>query len=208
MNVQQFIELLNIGKQIAIENEEMLCDLDSKNGDGDLGITFRKIMTSLNETVTKQQFNDLGKLLYIAGGDITENAASTMGTLFASGIMEAGKQLKGIDELKNEEFIILFQALIDGIEKRGKATRGDKTILDTLYPVVEALTKHVQDTEQQLFEHALVAAKNGVEATKTLEAKHGRAARYENKSVGLVDPGSVLAELLVSIFDKYYKQFS
>lgn len=208
MNIQQFIDLLNIGKQVAIDNEEMLCDLDSKNGDGDLGITFRKIMMSLNETVKQQEFNDFGKLFFIAGGDITENAASTMGTLIASGIMEAGKQLKGVSELKNEQFIIFFQALIDGIEKRGKAKRGDKTILDTLYPIVESLTKHAQDSEQQLFEHALTAAKTGVELTKTLEAKHGRAARYENKSVGLVDPGSVLAKLVVLIFDNYYKQAS
>lgn len=206
MNIQQFKQLLNIGMETALKNEEMLCDLDSKNGDGDLGITFRKIMASLNETIEQRDFDDFGKFLFTAGGDIAENAASTMGTLFATGVMEAGKQLKGVTELTNKEFVIFFQSFINGIEKRGKATRGDKTILDTLYPIVESMSENIEGSSERLFEQALKAAQVAVQETKDLEAKHGRAARYKNKSIGLVDSGSVFAEKFISIFDEYYNK--
>nr|WP_106779213.1 dihydroxyacetone kinase subunit L [Lysinibacillus timonensis] len=205
MNIQHFDQLIEIGLQTAKENEELLCNFDSQNGDGDLGITFSKVMKSLQQTYQTFDGQDVGKFLYHAGMDISENAASTMGTLLASGFMQAGKSLKGKEKLEKEDFVVFYVSLIEGIQKRGKAAIGDKTILDTLKPIADSL-KETSDLDlKDAFEKAVEVAEKAVEKTKQLEAKHGRAARYENKSLGLVDSGSVVAKLLTQIFYQFYK---
>ncbi|MFC7686841.1 dihydroxyacetone kinase subunit L [Ureibacillus sp. GCM10028918] len=205
MNINNVHKFIEIGMHIANENMEILCNLDSQNGDGDLGITFSKVMKSFQQTYQEFEGQDVGKFFYLAGMDITENAASTMGTLLASGFMQVGKNLKGKEQLNQDDFIVFYESMIEGIQKRGKAAIGDKTILDTLQPIADSFKETTDLNLKDAFEKAVKVAEKAVENTKQLEAKHGRAARYENKSLGLIDSGSVVAKLLTQIFYQLYR---
>ena len=140
---------------------------------------------------------------YMAGKAMSTAVPSTMGTLMASGLMQAGKVLKGKQELEAHEFVLLFQAFFDGVKNRGKAEVGDKTFLDGLYPAVEALRVAINagKTLKEASVEALVAAQNGYDATVGMIAIHGRAATRGEASRKLQDPGAAVAVLLMAAFE-------
>ena len=106
---------------------------------------------------------------------------STMGTLMASGLMNAGKVLKGQEEADDAEF---FQAYFDGVQSRGKAQIGEKTFLDGLAPAVQAMKEGRTPSETADI------------AWKAFEDTKGMAIRGE-ESRELLDPGAAVAALLM-----------
>lgn len=202
----KLLDMFEVFLRNAKENEMLLSDLDSKNGDGDLGITYNKAMTSIVDSLKGQNdVEDIGKSLIEGGMEIYENAASTMGTLIASGITQAGKELKGRKKIEKEEIELFLNGLIIGIQKRGKAKQGDKTILDVLIPSYEYVKNSSETNLHILIVETVKVAKAAVEETKNLKAIHGRAARYENQSQGLLDPGSVVGLIMIKSIGEYFE---
>ncbi|MDO4764832.1 MAG: DAK2 domain-containing protein [Eubacteriales bacterium] len=191
-----FLEKL---KDIMEQNRGYLIDLDSVVGDGDLGLTMGDGFAAAFDEVAHTTESDLGKILYQAGKAMSIKVPSTMGTLMASGFMQAGKELKGKTELKDEEFVTLFQAYFDGVAGRGKAKVGEKTFLDGLYPAVESLKTGVAKGKNLplLVEEAAIAAEKGFQNTTTMIAVHGRAATRGEESRKLEDPGAAVAMLMM-----------
>ena len=129
---------------------------------------------------------------------------STMGTLMASGFMNAGKILKGKTELANSDIAELFQAYMDGVAARGKAKIGDKTFLDGIYPAVAAMKASIQQGEELsgAAGKAAAAAEEAFKNTTTMIAVHGRAATRGEASRALLDPGAAVAMLMMKAFAK------
>lgn len=205
MVANHFKSLFETFIEIAQQNEQYLGDLDSLNGDGDLGITFKKVMNSMSNSLnTMEHSTDIGVMLKEGSMDIFENAASTMGTLLASGFNSAGKALKGAEKLEKAELVLFYTGFVEGIQRRGKAKLGEKTILDVLIPVQQYLVNSSELDLKVLLTKASEVAEKAVEDTKLLKAVHGRAARYENASEGLYDPGSVAGMLITKGFKQYF----
>jgi dihydroxyacetone kinase-like protein len=102
----------------------------------------------------------------------------------------------------------MFKAALDGVKERGKATKGEKTIIDAMEPAYEAFVEVVDSggSVQQALEKALEAAKEGVEYTKTIIATKGRASYLGERSIGHQDPGATSFTLLLeSILKNYMK---
>lgn len=196
--------LLKAFMDIMVENKEYLIDLDSVVGDGDLGLTMSDGFTAAYKAVEGSNEEDAGKLLYNSGKAMSVAVPSTMGTLMASGFMNAGKILKGKTVLQNSDIVELFQAYMDGVAARGKAKIGDKTFLDGIYPSVAALKASLQQGDE-LPAAALKAAAAAEEAfknTTTMIAVHGRAATRGEASRTLLDPGAAVAMLMMKAFEK------
>ena len=113
---------------------------------------------------------------------------STMGTLMASGLMNAGKVLRGQEEADDAEF---FQAYLEGVQNRGKAQPGEKTFLDGLAPAVKALK------EGKTPEETAGIAWTAFENTRGMLAMHGRMAIRGEASRDLLDPGAAVAALMM-----------
>ena len=96
MDVKYIKSLLNCFAEVMQENREFLIEQDSIVGDGDLGLTMSDGFQAAAEAVRKSDETDAGKLLYMAGKAMSVAVPSTMGTLMASGFMQAGKALKGV----------------------------------------------------------------------------------------------------------------
>jgi dihydroxyacetone kinase-like protein len=199
-----FIKLLDELQKIMCENRDYLIDLDRVVGDGDLGLTMSDGFRAAYQAGKDSPETDIGKMLYTAGKAMSTAVPSTMGTLMASGLMQAGKVLKGKTEVKNEDIAIFFMAYEEGVMARGKAKVGEKTFLDGLDPAVEAMKASLAagDELSAVAEKAVRAAQEGFEKTTDMIAVHGRAATRGEDSRSLEDPGAAVAMLMMTAFQK------
>lgn len=204
MDKTYIINLLKSLSDTMAENRDYLIELDSVVGDGDLGLTMGDGFAAAYKAAGSFEGDDIGKLLYMSGKAMSTAVPSTMGTLMASGFMNAGKVLKGKTELNNTDIADLFKAYMDGVSGRGKAKIGDKTFLDGIAPAVEALYASVNDgkTLKECAEKAKEAAEKGFKNTATMLAVHGRAATRGEASRSLLDPGAAVAMLMMKAFEK------
>ncbi|MGM9552916.1 MAG: dihydroxyacetone kinase family protein [Faecousia sp.] len=179
------------------DHAEELCEMDAKMGDGDLGLTMRRGFAAIPEFLRRTDEPDLGRKLMKAGMHMASVAPSTMGTLMASGIMSAGKALTGATNIDAKAYLTFLQAFSDGISKRGKCVRGEKTVLDCTAAAADAVEEALKANPLLSLSAAAQAAvsggSTGVEATKTMEAKYGKAAVHRAASVGVADQGACAA---------------
>ena len=182
------------------ERRDFLISLDGKVGDSDLGITMSKAFAAAAETVGALAVDTpLSQILIKAGTAMAKAAPSTMGTLTATGFMRGGKALDGAGILGLKEAAAFWRAYGNGIAERGKAKVGDKTILDVIDPVASAL-EHAAVRGVSLgdaLSQAASAAADALEKTKTMLAQHGKAAAFQEKSVGLQDAGATVGVFLI-----------
>lgn len=207
MDKQYIIKLLEKIKNVMALNKDYLIQLDSVVGDGDLGLTMSDGFLAAYNAVKDSDEEDLGKLLYNAGKAMSTAVPSTMGTLMASGLMNAGKALKGTTEMALADIAKLFEAYFEGVASRGKAKVGDKTFLDGLAPAVQSLKTSVknEDSLEQAASNAEYAAEEGFRNTTTMLAVHGRAATRGEASRALQDPGAAVAMLIMRAFNESVK---
>lgn len=172
------------------EQSDLLCEMDARLGDGDLGLTMKKGFGALPEIFREMQCADIGKALVSAGMKMASIVPSTMGTLMASGIMSGGKTLVGHSEMDAAGFVTFLGGFCDGIQKRGKCARGDCTILDALAAAYEAALPFADGSLEQAVNAAVTGAGAGVEETKHLRPKFGKAAVHAAAADGTVDQGA------------------
>ncbi len=189
-------------------NRDRLIELDGALGDGDLGITMSKGFAKASEALSPENAEPLGKLLTKAGMTIAASAPSTLGTLLAGGFMRAGKAMSGVEEARPSDVANLLDALVEGIADRGKAKPGDKTILDALYPAAAELRAAANRGASlgDSLRAAAAGAAEGFEKTKGMIGAHGRAAYYQERSLGKPDPGSAVAVILIEALSDYANQ--
>ena len=188
MNATELRRLLSSWATLMTEKKEWLIELDSVVGDSDLGLTMSDGFQAAAAAAAESTETDVGKLAYQAGKAMATAVPSTMGTLMASGLMNAGKVLKGQEKAPDADF---FQAYYDGVRNRGKAEPGEKTFLDGFEPAVRALKEG--RTPQETADIAWQAFQD----TKGMLAKHGRMAIRGEASRELLDPGAAVAALLM-----------
>lgn len=191
--------VLSVWADTMAANKQRLIELDGAVGDSDLGLTMTDGFRAAYDAVKDSPETDVGKLAYFAGKAMGSAVPSTMGTLMASGLMNAGKELKGVETLTGCEWVRFFEAFFAGVQSRGKAQLGDKTFLDGLWPAVEALRLNPGD----LYTSAPLAAKAANDAflsTRGMLAKHGRMAIRGEQSREYLDPGAAVAALLMDGF--------
>jgi dihydroxyacetone kinase-like protein len=194
------IRLFDAWKQLFAEQREFLIALDGKVGDSDLGITMAKSFAAAAEAVAAEgEAAGIAKLLRTAGATMARTAPSTMGTLTATGFLRASKAVETATALGTVEMALFWVAYRDGIAERGKAKVGDKTIVDVLDPVARTLEQQAAaDTPlPAALAAAATAAEEALERTKTLVAQHGKAAAFQEKTVGLQDAGATVGTLLI-----------
>ncbi len=182
--------------QTIIENKDLLTDLDREIGDADHGVNMARGFQAVLEKVP-QDNADIGAVLKKTGMTLLSTVGGASGPLYGTAYMEAGKAAAGKETLEPDDFRVMLDAAIAGIQKRGKAVRGEKTMLDALIPALEAYTEKLgagADMPEAL-DAACSAARDGVEFTKTIRATKGRASYLGDRSIGHQDPGATSAAL-------------
>ncbi|WP_293908842.1 dihydroxyacetone kinase subunit L [Sphaerochaeta sp. UBA5836] len=185
------------------EHRDYLIGLDQQNGDGDLGISMDEGYRAVAEYLKQSQENDLGKLFMQIASVFNESAPSSLGTITAFGLMGIAKSLKGKSEANLSEVALALQSGVERIMEKAKSKPGEKTILDSLHPAVQALAEQRDSDAETAFKAASEAARSGAESTKAMRSVHGRAAYYGDKSIGLLDGGAEVGRLLFEAIYQY-----
>ena len=188
------VEAIRRASTAAAEQTDYFTSLDQALGDGDMGITVGKLTAALLEYTEETPIEDIGKYLARAGMVGNRAASSTMGTLIATALMRAGKVAQGKTELSAADLAATFTAADQGMQERGKAKPGDKTIIDAIHPAAEAFAAAVDGDAslQRAGEQALAAAEEGRDSVTPLRSKVGRASWVGERTEGKLDPGCAL----------------
>lgn len=196
MNRKDLIFLLKDISDAVAQNENTLTKADAKFGDGDLGISMKKGFDAIFHIVSSTEENDLGRLFLQCSFGFNEAAPSTLGTVLSIGMMGMAKELNGLTEASLENMANALDAGIKMITLRTKSTVGDRTIMDSLIPAVEALKSHISDGKDTALTAAFKAAEKGMENTKNLVAKFGRMVYYGEQVLGYTDGGAIVGMLI------------
>jgi dihydroxyacetone kinase-like protein len=199
-------EILQTISDLMAENRDYLIDLDSQMGDGDLGLTMTAAFSAAADQMKESTETDMGKFLAKTGMVIAKAAPSTMGTLMATGFMRGGKAVVGAEALDSKGLVTFFEAFTNGLIERGKTKPGEKTVLDVFSPVVGGMNQKSNEEISDLLKSAVTAAYKGVEDSKAMKAQHGRAAYYQEKSIGQQDPGATAGAIIIKGFLLGYTQ--
>lgn len=193
---KDIINILHRISAVVEEHKDFLVELDSKMGDGDLGLYMSSGFLKIKLIVKEMQDSEPSKILRKAGTILAEEAPSTMGTLLATAFLSAAKTVKGKKVLDSEDIVMMGKAACESIINRGGAKRGDKTILDSLIPAVEAMEQMSAEPLKNMIDSAYNAAVEGEKDSRNLKAVHGRPAYFGDKTIGAQDGGATMGTYL------------
>ena len=180
------------------EQKEHLTELDAAIGDADHGSNLARGFAAVVEAVGDGQGQEPAALLKKAGMTLVSKVGGASGPLYGTLFLRmAGHAAAG--PLDAAGFAEALRAGVRGVEERGKAAAGDKTMLDALLPACDALEASVAggaDLRQGL-RAAVEAGRGGRDATTPMVARKGRASYLGERSAGHVDPGATSSVLLL-----------
>lgn len=189
-----------MAKKIEAE-KDYLTQLDNEIGDGDHGINLARGFEAVEKKLPSLAGGDIGALLKGVGMQLVSTVGGASGPLYGTAFMKAGMACKGLTELDGPAFVKAMEAAVDGIKMRGKATEGEKTMLDALCPALKVMQDEVAAGKslKEALQDAAAAAEKGVEYTKTIIATKGRASYLGERSLGHQDPGATSSLYLLQV---------
>ncbi len=192
LSVSNVVKIVDYMSDVIIENEVYFCELDSIAGDGDFGMSVAKGFKVLKNEWEELPKEDIGAFLKACGMIITEHCGGASGPIWGSAFRSAAKYAKGKTELNLKEIAELFQCAVEGIQKRGGAKLGDKTLLDALIPATESLKLSAEKGEPfaEAARNSAEEAVKGAEKTKEMIASKGRATYVGERSINFPDAGA------------------
>jgi dihydroxyacetone kinase-like protein len=195
------IDYLKKASEILHENKEYLTDLDSAIGDADHGINMDRGFQTVLKNLPMLEGKDVGAILKAVGMYLVSTVGGASGPLYGTAFIQAGSVLAGKFEIDEKDIVKAMQAALDGIVMRGKAEKGDKTMIDTIAPALEELKKSLSDGLDltEALERTVKAAEEGMKSTIPMLAKKGRASYLGERSIGYQDPGATSSYLLIKL---------
>jgi phosphoenolpyruvate---glycerone phosphotransferase subunit DhaL len=181
-------------------NKEYLTQLDAAVGDADHGINMQRGMSAVIAKVdTEAGEQDVGTLLKTVGMTLVSTVGGAGGPLYGTLFLQMGTATAGKSELTPDDWAGALEAGIAGVQARGKAEPGDKTMIDALLPGRDALTAALGGgaTFADALRQSAAAAEQGMQDTIPLVARKGRASYLGERSAGHQDPGATSSHLLL-----------
>jgi len=205
---KNFIGAIGAIQKSIDTNKEFLTQLDGAIGDADHGINMSR---GFEAVVTKLQAEpdlDVSVGLKKVGMILLSSVGGASGPLYGTAFMRAAVPAQSQSDISKETAAQMLRAAIDGIKERGKAVPGEKTMLDSLEPAYDALVTGINEGRSFLecLDRACGAAEKGVEYTKTIIAKKGRASYLGERSLGHQDPGATSVLIMLRALTDYYRK--
>jgi dihydroxyacetone kinase-like protein len=175
---------------------EELNGLDAQLGDGDLGVTMVRGSRQLLE-IREELPDDWGMALLKCAQAFTKTSGSSYGTILATGLMAMAKQKKGQAEMDAAEWAGLLKLALEAMQQRGKAELGQKTVLDPL----SAAQKKLESAPEASLPDLIGVVQQTIDDFRDKPCQIGRARIFQDKSIGLDDPGMVAFKRLLEGLD-------
>jgi phosphoenolpyruvate---glycerone phosphotransferase subunit DhaL len=189
------------------EHREELVRLDTAIGDGDHGTNMDRGMRKALGNLDTLEGDDIGGVLKAVGMALVSSVGGAAGPLYGTLFLQMGAATAGANTLDLAGFADALEAGVKGVQARGKAEAGDKTMVDALLPALAALRDAAASSDTSLSEavgRAVAMAEEGMKATIPMEARKGRASYLGPRSVGHQDPGATSSYLLLRSADEAF----
>jgi dihydroxyacetone kinase-like protein len=189
------------------EHRDELVQLDSAIGDADHGINMDRGFTMVLEKLPTVADKDIGTILKTVGMTLVSTVGGASGPLYGTAFIRAGMALADRYELTPAEVVAALEAALEGIMARGKAQRGEKTMVDAIGPGVDVLKEAQASGEDfvSAMRRSVAAVEAGMKATIPMLATKGRASYLGQRSVGHQDPGATssfyIAQVMLEIIE-------
>jgi dihydroxyacetone kinase-like protein len=184
------------------EHRQELVRLDTAIGDGDHGANMERGTQKAVEKLSGAEQADTGAVLKTVAMTLISTVGGAAGPLYGTLFLALGSALAGQDEVELPDYAAAWRKGVEGVQARGKAVPGDKTMVDALVPAVEAL-EHATELDGGL-RAAAAAAEQGMRATTPLVARKGRASYLGERSAGHQDPGATSSYYLLKTAAKAF----
>jgi len=180
------------------EQRDYLVDLDRAIGDGDHGENMDRGFKAAVEALGQTQPGSVAEVLKTVAKTLMSTVGGAAGPLYGTAFLRASKAA-GDGNLDGAGVAAVIAGALDGIQARGKATTGEKTMVDAWTPALEAARAAAESGSDAaaVFEAAATAAEAGAASTEPMRATKGRASYLGERSIGHLDPGAVSTSLIL-----------
>ena len=198
ITLARFEETIDVTCDTVIANEKYFSDLDGLAGDGDFGTSLATGFKVIKKELPEIDKSAIGAMLLKISMICTKHVGGSSGPIWGTGFMRAGMVGKGVSEVTYEQLTDMLGSAIEGIVARGGAQRGDKTLLDALWPIHDKMQEMDGSDLGAVLAAITAEADKAIDETRTLVAHRGRASQVGARSANTPDPGIVgIATILV-----------
>ena len=181
------------------ENAAYLTRLDSPIGDADHGTNMDRGFKAVRDKFPTMATMDSSTQLKTVGMTLVSTVGGASGPLYGTAFLRASAAIANKSELTSADVVAMLEAFLGGIIARGKASTGEKTMVDALTPALltakQALNEGASLTD--LTTRTAAAAEEGMKATIPMLATKGRASYLGERSIGHQDPGATSSWLIL-----------
>ncbi len=203
MNAQDWIRVLSqVGLRVEADKDR-LNELDGAIGDGDHGVTMAIGFRALREALGGLEGNvTIDQVFQTAGQAFLSAAGGAIGPLFGTMLSDTGKAFNGRVTFGAEETVWMLEIMEQALVRRGKASPGDKTMLDALHPAVDAARAAEGEDMVEILHRAADAASAGARTTSGMISRLGRSSRLGERTLGHEDAGANSIALILHAMEE------
>jgi dihydroxyacetone kinase-like protein len=195
--------MLLLACERVIAAEPQLSEADRNLGDGDHGLGMQRGMTAAKEKLEAGDVESIEKAFSSVGMAMMSSMGGASGAIFGTFFRNGGKALAGRDTFDAAGLAAFLQAGVDGVRQRGGAAVGDKTVVDAMQPAAEKAAEVSTQALPQAVDAVAAAALDGLEASKAMVAKFGRAKTLGEGCIGFPDAGAMSVTVILGAMKDY-----
>jgi dihydroxyacetone kinase-like protein len=187
--------------ETALRNEKYFSELDSAAGDADFGVSLASGFRVVQKDWDQLDRSSIGAFLLKIAMIISRNVGGCSGPIWGTGFMRAGSLCRDKASITLDELEKMLTSAIEGIQQRGGAVAGDKTLLDALIPVRDKIKEYVDRADAdpgEVLREATAVATDAIERTRNWVARRGRQSFTGERSIGSPDPGIVAVATMLN----------
>ncbi len=204
ISLEQIEKTIDITCDTVIANEKYFSDLDGLAGDGDFGTSLATGFKVIKAELPEIDKSAVGAMLLKIAMICSKHVGGSSGPIWGTGFMRSGMVAKGLSEVTYEQLTEMLGSAIEGIVARGGAQRGDKTLLDALWPIHEKMQEMDGSDLGAVLAAVTAEADKAIDETRTLVAHRGRASQVGQRSANTPDPGIVGIATILNDWCKAY----
>lgn len=195
--------MLTLACDRIIAAEPKLSEADRNLGDGDHGLGMERGMNAAKEKLEAGGIESVDKAFSAVGMAMMSSMGGASGAIFGTFFRNGGKAIAGKEAFDSAALAAFLQAGVDGVKQRGGAAVGDKTVVDAMQPAADKAAEVVAQSLPEAIVAVHQAALDGLEASKAMVAKFGRAKTLGEACIGFPDAGALSVTVIIEAFKDY-----
>lgn len=203
LSAAQVRDMLVAAAEAVIAAEPRLSEADRNLGDGDHGLGMQRGMTAAKEKLLAAAPESVEKAFTTTGMAMMSSMGGASGAIFGTFFRNGGKALAGQESFDSAALAAFLQAGLEGVQARGGAKPGDKTVVDAIAPAAAKAREVNTCPLPEAMTAVLAAAMEGLEASKAMVAQFGRAKTLGEACIGFPDAGAMSMTVILSAFNDY-----